>query len=356
MTMPTAVSTCTAKTEQCMLVFEIFDYSQHRGMGIGEFIRSGTFSVGGYDWAIRFYPDDRDQQNYSGYISVYLELLSSDTKVRGSCDLRLVDQTTGLSTSVHKTELRLFRSCDSSRFAAAKTVMNRSQFEASSYLKDDHLTIQCITTVKQPQVSGPELLNETEVPPSNIAVLLGKLLDTGEGVDVTFSVGGETFTAHKIVLAMRSPVLKAELFGQMKEAKEQLVTIQDMQPDVFRALLHFIYTDSLPDMDDQDGEGNREMIQHLLVAADRYAVDRMKLVCASILCKNLDVKTVSTTLALAYQHNCDRLKDVCLEFITSSSDVMDSVVATQGYQNLKATCPSALVDAFEKSSKRFRKT
>ena len=102
---------------------------------------------------------------------------------------------------------------------------------------------------------------------------------------------------------MRSPVFKAELFGHMKEAKEQLVTIEDMQPDVFRALLHFIYTDSLPDMDDQDGEGNREMIQHLLVAADRYAVDRMKLVCASILCKNLDVETVSATLALAYQHS-----------------------------------------------------
>ena len=158
------------------------------------------------------------------------------------------------------------------------------------------------------------------------------------------------------MLAMRSPVFKAELFGHMKEAKELLVTIEDMQPDVFRALLYFIYTDSLPDMDDQDGEGYREMIRHLLVAADRYAVDRMKLVCASILCRNLDVETVSATLALAYQHNCDRLKDVCLEFITSSSSLMDSLVATQGYQNLKATCPSALVDAYEKSSKRFRKT
>ena len=61
MTMPTRVSTCTAKAEQCMLVFEIFDYSQHRGMGNGEFISSSTFSVGGYDWAIRFYPDGFNQ-------------------------------------------------------------------------------------------------------------------------------------------------------------------------------------------------------------------------------------------------------------------------------------------------------
>jgi hypothetical protein len=77
---------------------------------------------------------------------------------------------------------------------------------------------------------------------------------------------------------MRSPVLKAELFGQMKDqAKEQLVTIQDMQPDVFRALVHFIYTDSLPDTDDQDGEGNRDMIQHLLVFFRKRAFARVAL-------------------------------------------------------------------------------
>jgi speckle-type POZ protein len=57
----------------------------------------------------------------------------------------------------------------------------------------------------------------------------------------------------------------------MTEAKEQLVIIEDKQPAVFRALLRFIYTDSLPDMDDLEGDANREMIRHLLVAADRYA-------------------------------------------------------------------------------------
>jgi speckle-type POZ protein len=92
--------------------------------------------------------------------------------------------------------------------------MSRSQFEASPYLRDDHLTIQCIATVrKEPQVSAPALLNQIEVPPSNIAEHLGYLLDAGDGVDVTFRVGGETFAAHKVVLVMRSPVFKAGLFG-----------------------------------------------------------------------------------------------------------------------------------------------
>jgi hypothetical protein len=38
------------------------------------------------------------------------------------------------------------------------------------------------------------------------------------------------------------------------------------------------------------------MIWHLLEAADRYAVHRLSLVCQSILCNNLDVENVSTTL------------------------------------------------------------
>ena len=166
---------------------------------------------------------------------------------------------------------------------------------------------------------------------------------------MTFIVGGETFAAHKILLAMRSPVFKAQLYGPMSEAKAQHVTIQDMQPAVFRTLLHFIYNDSLP-VDYHGGGGgtnNCEMIWHLLEAADRYAVDWLSLVCQSILCENLDVENVSTTLVLAYQHGCNRLKDDCIEFITSKS-VMDAVVATQSYKNLKIAYPSVLLEVFEK--------
>ena len=348
---PKTVSTCTAETEHGDHVFEIFDYSQHRGMGTGEYIRSGVFSVGGYDWAIRFYPD-----GFSGiskdYISVYLELLSKDTKVRASCDLRLVDQSTGLSASVIKTGLRTFDSNNITRVAPHDGMfMNRSKLEASAYLHGDHLTIHCIVSVmKDPRVrvSKTELFNRIEFSASNITEQLGNLLDPEEVADVTFSVGGEICAAHRVLLAAQSPVFKAQLYGPMRDAKDQPVIIEDMQPAVFRALLRFIYTDSLPVMDDQEGDDNRELIRHLLVAADRYAVDRLKLVCQIILCKNLDVETVSDTLALAYQHNCDSLKDICLEFITSPI-VLDAVVATEGFENLKATCPFALVDALEKS-------
>nr|CAB3482452.1 unnamed protein product [Digitaria exilis] len=129
------------------------------------------------------------------------------------------------------------------------------------------------------------------------------------------------------------------------------VTVEDIQPKVFKALLQFIYTDALPQWDDLHAEEYCEISRHLLAAADRYAMDRMKSLCASNLVDYLDTQNVATTLALADQHNCDRLKDVCIEFM-ASSDEMDAVVKTEGYANLKRTCPSILVDVLEKNIRK----
>ncbi|OEL28155.1 hypothetical protein BAE44_0010827 [Dichanthelium oligosanthes] len=87
-------------------------------------------------------------------------------------------------------------------------------------------------------------------------------------------------------------------------------------------------------LDDLQANDYIEMSHYLLVAADLYDMERLKLMCQSILCKNLSVQAVATTLALSDQHNCDRLKDACIEFITCSN-AMDAVAATEGYKNLK---------------------
>ncbi|RLN04899.1 BTB/POZ and MATH domain-containing protein 3-like [Panicum miliaceum] len=56
----------------------------------------------------------------------------------------------------------------------------------------------------------------------------------------------------RFVLAMRSPVFEAELYGPVGEDNRQNISIEDMEPDIFKALLQFVYTDSLLAMDDLD--------------------------------------------------------------------------------------------------------
>jgi speckle-type POZ protein len=206
--------------------------------------------------------------------------------------------------------------------------------------------IECDLTV----IKEPLLVDETaeiQMPPSNLSDNLGNLLKTGEEADVTFEIQGEVFPAHKIVLAMRSPVFKAELFGPMRDKTGRKITVKDMQPAVFSSLLHFIYTDLLPSMEDLGDNENKEMVKHLLVAADRYAIERLKMICEGILCRSLDVESVATMLALADQHQCSRLKDACVLFLMSSNK-MDDVVASQGYVQLKKVCPAVLLDILER--------
>lgn len=348
---PTTVSSCVLETEQGRHLFRIVGYSQHRDMGGGRFLRSGIFSVGRHNWFVALRLPATDNQVHAASVLVALVLSGiSDGKVRASYEMNLVDQRTGLSFSVHKEAPRTFRTHNRNSMCSVQ-VKHRSVFESPNYLHDDCLTIECVVTVIHEQrLPETKQFPSVEVPPSNISEHFGKLLESKEGVDVTFSVGGIKFAAHRMVLGTRSPVFKAELYGDMREAGMEPIVIEDVQPEVFKALIHFIYTDSLPPLDDLEADDHMEMARHLLVAADRYAMERLKLMCQSILCENLHVQTVATTLALADQHNCGLLKDACIAFITNSN-VMDAVAATEGYNDLKRTCPSVVIEALEKKSR-----
>ncbi|KAG2582504.1 BTB/POZ and MATH domain-containing protein 2-like [Panicum virgatum] len=329
-------------------------------------IRSGVFDVAGYSWVLFVYPDGYGAEAAAGldFVSAYLRLLSTGCgKVRASCDLRLVNPATGAAVSVHPS-LVAVRELDPDADGGARVChcmcIGRGELEGP-YLRDDRLTIECVVTVrKEPRVSRTRALPSIRVPGSNLKRQLAGLLESGDGADVAFAVAGETFAAHRLVLALRSPVFKAELCGPMRElgGAAQPIAVEDMQPEVFRAMLHFIYTDSMDRSDDDLGRDyhgrNCDMVRHLLVAADRYAIERLKLTCQSILCRNLDVKNVATTLALADQHHCDRLKQACVEFMCFANN-MEAVVDTQGYKDLAATSPSVLAEAMVRMSKVGKK-
>jgi speckle-type POZ protein len=70
------------------------------------------------------------------------------------------------------------------------------------------------------------------------------------------------------------------------------------------------------------------MAGHLLVAADRYNVERLKLICEHKLCKHIDANMVATTLALAEQHNCNGLNEACLQFLSYPS-TLEAMMASE---------------------------
>nr|CAB3480435.1 unnamed protein product [Digitaria exilis] len=258
------VSRCVPETDECTHVFEIVGYSLHKDVAPSTFLESPAFAVGGHEWSIMFYPNGdgwEDTEGFKDSVSIYLAIVGEDetTKVRAMFDFRFVNAATGVSTSVFGGDHVFREECPT---FGSGNLMEKSELQAS-YLRDDRLVIECdVTVVMRTAMSEPEAVCDIQVPPSALLDDLGKLLGSEVGADVKFKVKSEAFYAHKIVLAIRSPVLMAELYGPMSDKKMESITIEDMQPAVFKALLHFIYKDSLPAMDDLDTHENEEMVWH----------------------------------------------------------------------------------------------
>ncbi|KAL0419449.1 UNVERIFIED_CONTAM: G2/mitotic-specific cyclin-2 [Sesamum radiatum] len=90
--------------------FVIQGYSLAKGMGVGKHIASDEFTVGGYEWAIYFYPDGKNPEDNSTYVSVFIALASEGTDVRALFELTLVDQS---GKGKHKVHSHFDRSLES---------------------------------------------------------------------------------------------------------------------------------------------------------------------------------------------------------------------------------------------------
>ncbi|CAN6163134.1 unnamed protein product [Urochloa humidicola] len=123
----------------------------------------------------------------------------------------------------------------------------------------------------------------------------------------------------------------------------ECVRIEDMEAAAFKAMLHFIYTNSAPEVD-KESRAATTMAQHLLVAADRYGLDRLKLICEGKVADGIVIDTAAMTLVLAEQHNCSLLKAKCVDFIARSRETLDAVLATDGYKHIVESCPSVLTE------------
>ncbi|XP_006661789.2 BTB/POZ and MATH domain-containing protein 2-like [Oryza brachyantha] len=374
-------------TEHGYHLLKIDGYSRTKELlPFGKCTRSCSFRVGNHSWHIRYYPNgnsnvvrhytggdgggarcDADCVSLSlvlepkdyGYIflremgEVRFSLLDRAGKPVPGCTRAAIDELPRLSGEG-------VRDLWPSRvFLSFPNFIEREELEASEHLVDDRFTVRCdITLMTEPSAAAdpPAPVADVAVPPPELQRDMEALLLGEEGADVTFEVGGESFAAHRCVLAARSSVFRAELFGAMKESTGK-VRIDGVEPKAFRALLHYIYTEAVaPELDDDaDDETEPEdtpaattsLAQHLLVAADRYNLERLKLICEDKLCKRIDVSSAATTLALAEQHSCPSLKKACMDFLNAPGNLR-AVEATDGFEHLASSCPAVLRELIAK--------
>jgi speckle-type POZ protein len=212
---------------------------------------------------------------------------------------------------------------------------------------DNYFVVLCSVGIgRTPPAASSSLDDEEELP--DLGHELAVMSINKEQTDVSFDVEGESFDAHRLVLAARSPVFKAELYGPMAEGKMASITIQEMGASTFGSMLHYMYHGSLPSADKTDVSSTIAKYQHLLAAADRYGLERLKKICEDKLCRNfITFDNVVSMLELAEGHTCPRLKARCLDFV-SDGENFKMVATTDAYFHLMQTFPSLLVEVRSK--------
>ena len=200
-----------------------------------------------------------------------------------------------------------------------------------------------------------------KLPPSDLPSNFSDLLLSKEGADITFEVGGDKFAAHRCVLAARSAVFKAQLSGA--KDKSSVVKISDIKADVFAGLLTFIYTDGMPEFkrdngdetddteqndDTEEDDMKKDWLPQLLEAAERYGLQSLKSVCEEKLTELICKDTVADIIVVAERNQCLWLKESCLEFVKTRTN-LHIVFTADGLEQIIRTCsPSVLKELLSK--------
>uniref|UniRef100_A0ACD5TWX5 Uncharacterized protein n=1 Tax=Avena sativa TaxID=4498 RepID=A0ACD5TWX5_AVESA len=352
-----STSKIVSATERGHHLLKIEGYSSTKSAVLTEKgLKSHPFTVGGHRWSIYYYPNGIDVSCWR-YVSLHLVL---EERVA-----RPVTARVQFSFASAREEPRHLVPCFPKKMKTAPIksmegilmtyemlgcdkFIKRADLEKSRHLVDDSFTVRCDIVVMngfravEPAPAVPRAF--VTVPPSDLDRCLRGLLESGNGADATFEVAGERFAAHRWLLAARSPAFSADLLE--RGGASDVVRVDKMDPRVFKALLSFMYTDSLslPQPETTTKQEKAALAQHLLVAAHRYGMERLKLLCEESLCKTIDVGTAANILALAEPLGCRGLKEACFDFVGRSPANLKAVMACDGFQHLSATCPSVLKD------------
>ncbi|XP_055348230.1 BTB/POZ domain-containing protein 6-like [Paramacrobiotus metropolitanus] len=172
---------------------------------------------------------------------------------------------------------------------------------------------------KHPSETG-STIPESRDPGSGIILCIKEMLSSGDLSDVSFTVGrllGEArnFSAHKVILAARSPVFRAMLYGSLPENCDAPIDISDILPEAFANLLSFLYTDAMDAL-------SMDNVLPTMGCADKYDVPRLVAICSDFVISQLNPENCLAMLEEAFYWNFGGVVEKCLDFTDSWSEAI----------------------------------
>ena len=190
--------------------------------------------------------------------------------------------------------------------------------ETGKYIRDGYSTIfayQSVATFGQPLLSlenvskkSVHLIIEQKsyeaTANKQMVSYMTELFEKQVAADVKFVVKSQPIGAHLNVVAPFSPVMAAMLDNdRFQEGLTKTVHIDDMEPDVFKEMLRYLYTGKVPQLE--------QMTESLFVAADRFQIQGLKFLCQKRMLSKLNKENALRYLVLAHLHSVPELVKRC---------------------------------------------
>eukprot|EP00933_Yihiella_yeosuensis_P030497 TRINITY_DN24143_c0_g1_i1.p1 TRINITY_DN24143_c0_g1~~TRINITY_DN24143_c0_g1_i1.p1 ORF type:complete len:385 (-),score=48.84 TRINITY_DN24143_c0_g1_i1:217-1371(-) len=161
----------------------------------------------------------------------------------------------------------------------------------------------------------------------------------------------ETFCAHRLVLASRSPVFEALFFEGGAQFGKTLgdsngVQMTGMSPEIVQAFLHAVYTGEILD----EVWNDEDALCHLLRGFHEYQVKELTDRCEKRIVKQLTEQNVAERLMMSDLLDMPMLRSAALDFIVSSPSRLANVQSTEGFNRLIDQRPRLLAEILSKAT------
>ncbi|XP_043479770.1 speckle-type POZ protein B-like [Leptopilina heterotoma] len=274
-------------------------------------------------WFLQFNPTELKANNTNDFI-VFLKNTKNSTE-RINVRISFINSITAVYSLITP---RIISSTN------AKWMVNGSEFRQKlGKAISKNVLVKCklsvfdsLTTIEE---EPPVKRRKCNDPMENMKSLLGN----ENFKDVRFKVEDKEFTAHKAILAIRSPVFAAMFNSKMSEELTSIVQIKDIKPTIFQQMLNFIYNVEIKDLD--------EVALDLFCVAEKYQLEELKTNCINSLCKNLSAKTVFDTLEMADLYSLPEVRSECLKLLITEWNVISE---TKEFKNLIQNRPYLTVE------------
>jgi len=141
---------------------------------------------------------------------------------------------------------------------------------------------------------------------------ISQLYENDEHSDITLKVEEVSIPAHRLILASSSEYFNAMVYGSLKEAKQNEITLSDDTPlKPFRSILKYIYT-GIMNLSGQTDEN----ILEALILANKYGLQELEKSLANFIQNTImSIKNVCEIYNFAKQYLRDDLKASSIQLI-----------------------------------------